>query len=126
VVLNVPVFITTPAIQSVVRGGGTVAASPRCNYLLGFYAALANSLGFEESSRPPTLTLICLGAWASAFLASLDLQHALGVVGRSLCPGSTELGRVKERGEAFRIAASTRTEVLLFLFLLDLALAVNG
>src|SRR5271154_4425360 len=59
-----------------------------------FYAALPDALA-SRTVAPPTLTLICVGL-ASAFLAKLIFSTPLSQRAFT-CPGSTELGSVKER-----------------------------
>src|SRR5437016_1116790 len=96
-----------------------LSATPNRALLL---CGLAVNLGFEGLLAANTnLDLLGLGF---GFLCEVDLQHALIVVGAYL----PRVHRVRQReraGEA-SVLPLDATEVLLFLFLLELALAVDG
>jgi hypothetical protein len=84
-------------------------------------AALPTPLGSLPSGVfwLPTFTLICFG-----LLRQLDLQHALVIVGAHLLR-IDGIGQ-RERASKASILPLHATEVLFFLFLLYLALAMDG
>ena len=80
------------------------------------------SLGFEGLlAANSNLNLLGLGF---GLLGKVNLQHALVIVGAHL-PRIYRTGQRERPGEASVLPLDT-TEVLLFLFLLDLALAMNS
>jgi len=87
-----------------------------------FLCGLAVNLGFEGLlAANINLDLLGLGF---GLLGEVDLQHALIIVGAHL-PWIHRTGQRERAGEA-SVLPLNATEVLFFLFLLELALAVDG
>src|SRR6267143_998125 len=87
-----------------------------------FLGGLAGSLGFE-GPLAANVHLNLLG-FGFGFLGQVNLQHTLVIVGAHL-PRIHGTGQ-RERASEASVLSLDATEVFLFLFLLDLAFAVDG